>query len=652
MKRQTSIYLNLQAKLLLIAFSSVVLVSCVGTVKDSNPISTRVLDSADKVLKGYDGISAASAISDKKVEVLFSQLEGNPDNFSYSISYDGQSIPILIDANNIRTEPDNDKLKYTINNLDPNTTYNFAVQIKDKITGSVSSNSAKRQATTFNNITADFFGVSELRNVSGAEGKTSIQVFWPEAVRTGPPVGIKAPGDPVNYKITVVNANTLTTVDINDETKGSPSRQIFTANGDLRSIIVKGLIPNTKYYVQVRSVHSQAKDAPYNSDLNYKIETNTKYLAINTFSDDPPEVNLNSLALTHSPGFGGYFAIDAEWEFPQGNYDHVRLYYSIKADVDLITLRNYINGGSHDENCDSTETGDTDILCQKTLSSFNSSTLTNLIPNTPYNVMMAVCLDITCRQTVLLEGKELTTTPLALGFEGIKTVEMANTLSRLDQLYLKYNPIDLTKGHIDGLEVYYTNDPADDTPELIEDTATLFIENYNFQEEEQIVIGGLTLDGTTTHCFDVYPYTINSSNVRVENKVGYPRQCITNAIVSAPSSLEFPGLLTGSDDFNCDNVNKTIDVEWNLPTKGVYSHFEVFYQRVNSASDSFSFDQGIAGNVNYQKVMVGPNVKERTIGILPAGQYKVGVLTYYYSTTLNQAVRSTYNGNFIYCDLR
>jgi hypothetical protein len=238
---------------ILLILITIILGSCVGNIKSKTPISTKVSSALNAVLDNFQGLGSATAISNTKVELFFNPILVDIDKYTYIINYDGQEIPVYIAANSLQVDY-RGLVKYTVTGLNPHQKYSFSVQVREITTQQESSNNIKLSAITFANITADFVGISDVRNLSGSAGLNGIEVVWPEAQVTGTVLN-KADGDPVEYKITIIDSAFLSPGNMNDLSFSEPLRKVVSAGGDQRSLVINGLKPNTKYFVQVRAIH-------------------------------------------------------------------------------------------------------------------------------------------------------------------------------------------------------------------------------------------------------------------------------------------------------------------------------------------------------------------------------------------------------------
>ena len=203
------------------------LVSCVGVVEDKNIPTTKSSDNSVIPL-AFDGIFDAIAVGHNKVDVFFFPATGGSGNFSYLITYDGIAAPISVPGEVLR--PDYRGLfKYTVNGLEINKLYTFQVQARDISTDQQSFNTANFKATTFSNKTCDFTGIVTAFPLPGSEGLNAIKVTWHFGY---PSWNCDFPDeqDPIQYVITVIDADALSPGQMNDTTFGPPLRRVYYAD--------------------------------------------------------------------------------------------------------------------------------------------------------------------------------------------------------------------------------------------------------------------------------------------------------------------------------------------------------------------------------------------------------------------------------------
>lgn len=623
--------------------------SCVGTIKDANKDLTKASQSVDISKVNYIGILNAKAISNNKVEITFPQSELDPDDIAYVIRYDGLQVPIYLFGTALR--PDyKGQLRYTVQDLRIDSIYSFSVQVRNVKTDIESNNSVLKQVKTFSNLTANFNGVSELRNLSGASGTTGIEVFWNPAEVKGSVIN-KDEIDPIEYRVTVIDGSVLNPGSMNDESFSDPNRKIVSAGNDKRSVVISGLQAGRKYFVQVRAIHYGY--SLYSGDVNYLNEQNTKYLQISTYSEDLSDINFDesSFVLSLPPGNSGLYALSASWATPEGNFDHYRIYYAAKG---ATNLTNYLNSNSGNAICGGVESLDSAISCLAfpTTSHINNL-ITGLSVNINYDVILAICISTKCEigKRIITSAVSKTTTPNVADFQGIKTIDQPTSLAKLDQIYLNFDLPNFLSGNISGYILqYYGSDPAN-IPLSVNDSDVVNITGltvlpYNYQLDTSITVAGIDTLQMNQYCFKLVPFSYNFDGSKTFGDTStISPMCITPQI-KAPDKISFPGIDINSSALTCNASTLSVTINWVVPTTGIYSNFELFYQNDQS---SFSFGNAIDWTNNtYQRILLNPKITSyQFTGLQPGKTYRFGVLTYYSST--DGPIRSEYNSNYFTC---
>lgn len=627
--------------------TSILLSACVGTIKEADPISTKAASETDKSVGEYVGITSATAISNTRVEVTFPSAEGDADNIAYVIRYDGQQIPTYIYGSALR--PDyRGLLKYTVRDLQSDSRYSFSVQVRNVKTNLESANNLAKTTKTFNNATAIFNGISVARNLSGADGLNGIEVIWPEAETRGGVVS-KDEVDPIEYQVTVIDANYLNPGDMNNESFGEPRRKIYSIQGNKRSATINGLKAGTKYYVQTRAVH-HGFSLPVNANnINYKKEQNTNYLEISTYSENLGSLNFDNASLKSAfpPGIGGLYSIDLTWTAPQGNFDHYRIYYAVESAADLS---NYLNTATVDLNCQGTETANPNVRCQFVDSIFHHFLLTGLETNTKFRVALAVCLTRSCEagKRVFSNVIPHTTTPPVAAFRGITSIETAKDIVKLDRLYLNYEPPEFTSGNISGFVIQYFGTDANNTsPISLNDSDSLNIsmldvQPFDYRTDTVIEVSGVDPSSPAPYCFLITPFTYNNDGTKTLHRGGLIPQCKIPQM-KGPTVAEFAGI----DSFACSPTSRQVTLYWTKPASGIYNSFELFYA-VNAPS--FNFGDAFDWENNfYERIIIDPSRTSFTLTNLEPGKnYRLGLISFY--DFINGPIRSELNSNTIQCN--
>jgi len=607
---------------LALAAMSVSFLSCVGTVEDKNPSTTKGASAQTSPLY-FDGIFKATAITNDKVEIFFYPAVGDPRLFTYLVYYDGGSQPISVPGATLRTDY-RGLLKTTVTGLQTGTNYSFNVQVVDS-TGNRSTSTLVQTTKTFSNLTANFPGVSIVRNLSGADGRNALRVEWPAAERIG---SIFSPKeiDPSQYEISVINADELTPDSFDDTSIGEPNRKVIYVSDNKIAHNVDGLKAGTKYYIRVRCMHFGYSKNGANS--SYKREENSNYFLAQTLSDQigDIDVDLSLYNVDSAPGAAGLSSFNVSWDPARAAFSEYRVYYRKMSEG--VAWSSYRLG--RDDNCNGVETNDPAWSCKKVSYSVSSTPITDLEPYTNYEVVTVICGNSTCSFADSVDyyhNSPYRTDPGTAAFGGIEEIFPARNYWALDEVYLKYTPPDLSSGVIDGLIVRIktsteTKDLNNPDP-AASNTSSYSVSVFDFAIDNEVTVKGIDAFSGQNYCFNLLPYVWDNGvvDIKTDNVV---EKCITPAI-TMPLVVEFPGLKL--DSISPDTVANSIVLSWDTPLGGIYNQFTIF---VRITPGVFSFGEAInPTDPNYVSVNVPYGENSYSINFLPEGVYQFGVLSNY-----------------------
>ena len=604
------------------------LTSCVGTVED-NSLETTKAYQADSESIDYIGLESANPIASDKVELYFYPTTIDAATITYQITYDGLQVPITVPGLNLSPNYKG-LLRYVVEGLKTNTTYNFSVEIFSD-DGAKSQSGIIVAATTFDNYTADFKGIGKVSNLSGADGLNSLLVEWALVPKKGTDAS-PVETDVVEYIVTIIDADYLTPADMNNTSYSSPQRREVLVAKTKRSVIVNGLKSDTKYFIQVRAKHQGM--ITYANDDSYISEENTKYLEISTLSNDLASYDFDQASLVLSLPFGsaGLSSVNLNWDAGQGAFDSYRIYFKKASDAGDLTTH------ISDVLCDGQE-GATNIYCKSVSYDTTSTTIADFDSNTEYDFMVVLCQTSSCGvgEKIQSDIKKITTTPETALFGGVVDILPARDVNYLDYVYLQVNPPNLTNGILHGLLVEYTDSNTSSTYILnhpySSNVTSLSVIDFNYETVDEITISGLEVGSGKEYCFTVFPFTYDGVGGIVEHRGSESAKCITPTI-KAPTDLEFSGLVS------CNvGVTGEVTVQWKEPTAGIYQYFDVFY-----TTSFFNFSSALAG---YDSVRVSGSKLTTVLPMMPSGTYQIGVLTYI--NILGNDIRSDFNSNILTC---
>lgn len=621
--------INSMKNLMIFITMIMVLMSCVGTVEDKNPKTTKGA-SSDKKAIFFEGVFNAVPVAHDKVEVFFFPAAGDPREYTYLIVYDGLSIPITVPGSTLR--PDyRGLLKVTVNQLQINTKYTFNVQAVDTKQNK-SANNKIAEAKTFSNITANFAGIAVVRNLAGSDGRNALRVEWPAAEKQGSDF-LKKEIDPSQYEITVVEEQ-FTPAGFDDTSLVDPQRKVVYVSDKKISHQVNGLKAGTKYYIRVRTIHYGY--TLNGSDSAYKREVNSNYYLAQTFSDDLASltegVDLSNFVVDNGVGAAGLNSFNLSWDPAKSSFEEYRVYY--RKTSEGVAWSSYRTG--RDDVCDGQESNNPGWYCKKVSYDQNTTTITDLDPYTDYEIVTVICGNNLCSfsdSAEYVSSPPYKTNPGYATFGGLTAIEPARAYWALDEVYLQLTPPDLNSGAIDGILVELigrTEGPVVDT--ILNSPAGGNSTGYNvpvfdFTSATEIVVNGIDSNAAENYCFRLLPF-VYISGIVTENRDGAVEKCILPQI-EAPKIEQFAGLKL--DATTADGSTNTITLGWDTPSGGVYDKFILF---VRTTPGTFNFGEARnPSDPNYVRFEIPFGENSYTLAFLPEGVYSLGLLAYYEAKT-------------------
>jgi hypothetical protein len=610
--------------------------SCVGTVDDKNPETTKGASAGEKIIR-FDGIVDAYGISHDKVEVLFFPAQALATQITYVVTYDGLAVPYTFPGETL--SPDyRGMLKAVVPGLAINTNYNFQVQAIENETGIQSSSDKSVQAKTNSNITANFWGIANVSNLSGADGRNAVRVQWAAAERQGSDF-VKKEIDPVNYEIVLLDADQLTPGSFDDGTQPNIKRKVVLVDGKKISHQVNGLKAGTKYFVRVQAIHHGY--SLYGADPTYLRESNTRYMEIETLGDNASdiEVDLGTVDVQNGQGDAGLTSFNVTWDLAQGAFDHYRIYYKKKSEG--ASWNTYKSG--KDDVCNGQETNDPAWLCKKIPYTQVAATISDLSPFTDYDVFVTICLNVTCGPAAGANFLEYQTNPPyntdpgTAAFAGIEEIQQPKYYWALGEIYLKFTPPDLSTGVADGLLVEVKERSGAAEGPIAADTflnhptdangTELFVPPFDFANDDEVIVRGIIPGAVDDYCFSLIPYIwkdVAGTPTVEERRAGEVITCIKPR-VQAPTAEEFLGI----DQFNIDSGISAVTLSWLTPSGGIYDKFVIW---IRNDGGVFNFAEARANNAAYTRYEVPFGTSTFTAPFLATGNYKFGVLTQFSGT--------------------
>lgn len=650
------------------------LISCVGTVKDVTTKESNILNSGTNAPPvSFDGLIKANAVSNDKIELQFSPAESSVD-IVYEIYINNSPIPIKLNSKSLVPNSSGNFL-FTVIGLQTNTTYSFNMRATPAGFASDSKLDPTKSlyATTFNNQTADFLGISNVTLGAGEAGRNSVTVKWTPATITGTAINLKD-SDPVRYEITYISqlggASNLNNVNYN-----GPDKTIVYTPANLttpptldkeKELTITGLTPGVTYYFQVRAIHKGFMTNE--SDPFYRRELNTRYLKIKTLNSAGVfDFISTQVYISHPMGETGLTGLDVSWLPALGEFNHYRVCYKkvgppngsaptadflLDADIEAV-----INDPA---------------FCVLTAAQNTNIRLAGLESYAYYQAKV-----IACRTAICLSGDRIkssllqarVTTNIAQ-FSGIQKAYNPKDDASLNRVDLTFNAPITTSGYLTRLKLYCYRNPTDLNPVVIPtngnlssatgislcdgiSTPTAFPTNLDdFGTFNTMTLEFTTpIDGTRTYCFSLVP-VIESVYGNQEDKASAVVKCFTPEI-KTPTIMQFPG----KTPVCTTNTGKDLSISWNTPTGGLYSKYIIFYREKNLGTDFFNFSDAVTAyknnNLNspykwlkdIDKALLSYNINN----LIPGKNYSIGILPYLINGP--QTIFGQYNLNVDDCML-
>jgi len=681
--------MGLMGVILLTSFLS----SCVGTIEDMNPATTKSATTSGEPVP-FSGIVEAVAISDSKVTLSFLPAAGVQTNLVYLIYINNTGTPLEVKGGSL-TSNESGYYTYTVGSLKVNTTYSFAIGVRDLTTGIESDENKEMFATTFANYTADFDGIGNVYAAAGEAGQEQVVVEWIPAVTKGAG-SFPKPTDPIAYEVRYMKADNGKPSDLKNASNVNVTVAMVpttisssSAVSEDRSRTIGGLVPGTKYYFMVRCIHKGY--ALYgDADPNYKVEQNLNVLSVTTTAEGGLlEWDNESVKVTAPDGEAGLTKADVSWAKAKGPFKFYRLFYVKIGEPDALDL----NGdGSNDktleELIEEAPTFDAEYLedivdgttaevsgyidVDSEVAYYRLGTAASLTSYAYYKLTTYVCTSASCVEGFRIPGNELVyrVTPSIAPFSGLlairspKDLTQVNNPGAIDTITVTFDAPVVSAGYVNKFELYCFSDLDDTSPTLLDEgvantsgkdgcdgltrttvtpTGLSAIGEFSEIEVQADFIPSGKTASTRRFCFGAIP-VIESSN--------YVRRDIGNATIrckiveiKVPSLDEFPGV----DDV-CNVSTTSLVATWKEPTNGIFNNYEVFWKEVDGSG--FKFSDAVAGDAAYSSFdgLSASTFSHNITGLTPGKSYQYGVLTYLDDGSGNKTY-SEYNAGTKSCAL-
>jgi Fibronectin type III domain len=655
----------LKFKSILILVILSVFCSCVGTVQETSAPQNLEYKNPPTTFQ-FPGIISARAISHNKIEIEF-YAASSQDEITYKLFINNSIVPLTIDPKTL-LRVSGGKLLYTIDDLTADREYKLKIKAYNEKTAAISTNENEAYARTFDNVTADFNGISKISLLPG-DTDGAILVDWIAPGMSG--IFTAGPYDPVHYEVSLISevggiANLNNPLYFGTDKRiilvpTPPAKATPLANPS--SVTIDGLAANTNYFVQVRAINSLYQDYATNPEITtvpVNREMNTRYMSIKTDSSGTLfDFRQDNVIVSNAPGIDAFDKIDVFWQPGSGSFSGYRIF-----------VREY--DGTGDPTLDDKLT-ETTLVNMNSLgnyfsvsSSFTSKRISALASYATYQVKVALCKSLECpvqssdaRSAIISDLKSIVIRPTLAPFSGINTIEPPGQYSERDVVKLRFDAPLIGVGYANSIE-FYCVDPNDhqrrirfDGSNVLSSTGIarcdgLYLDGTlpPISTHTSQKVRGLVSDGTREYCFAASPLiTGYGPEIRLPDtsmiiRCSYPE-------VYPPTISQFPGIKNG-----CSVTGTSGLVSWNLPTGGIYSGFKVFWKE-KSASNKFSFPHAIAGAPGYSSSTSLPasELSFRAENLVPGRSYQFGVLAEVDLESPAPDLFSEYNLNVVECSI-
>lgn len=619
-----------------------ILHGCVGTVQEATPPNTFEQTNPPSTF-AFSGIVSAKAVSHNKVEIEFAPM--NSSDYTYYLFINNSQTPITIDAKSMLPLV-NGRSLYTVTGLNTNQEYKFKVTAENKKNATISTGENEVFVRTFDNVVADFVGISKVSLVAG-DTDGAILVNWISPVMSG--IFTSGPFDPVYYEVSIIS-EIGGVGNLNNPTySGTDKKVVLVPSPPMRAsplsnpsgTVIDSLAPNTRYFVQVRAINALYRDLFEDPDvvtIPVSRETNNRYMVIKTEpGGELFDFRQDNVVLANASGMDAFDKIDVFWQPGSGSFSSYRIF-----------VRKYDGSGDPKTDDKLTETE----MISKTLASDYitvSSSLTNkrisgLESNAHYQVKVVLCKIASCPvaavdpdAAIISDLETIQVKPTLAPFGGINLIDAPSSYTAKDEVNLKFDAPLVNSGFANALEFYcvdpnnFANQVAFTGTTPLNGTGIPVCEGLYLTGTppslevytSQKVKGLAVTNGTKKYCFSATPAIVGlGPEIRLSSaerivRCSYPE-------VIPPTVAQFPGL-SGT----CGVGGTTASVAWPAPTGGVYSGFKVFWKE-KSSSSKFSFSEAITGAAGYNTSAVLPTTQVNYVatGLTPGRTYQIGVLAH------------------------
>lgn len=668
---------------------TVTFTGCVGQIEDTKKDTTESERRSPASVLSFAGIVDAVPVADDKIEVYFFPATGGSGRYSYQV-YVGDDPNPHTGTEDTLEKDYRGLFRMLVTGLVGGTPYAVKVDAKDLDTELEIKSESTLTRTTFTNQVANFYGISSVSNASGVDGIDSIWVRWVPADKD-PAAPFGSPRDPQTYEVIILDASKVTPAAFNNpnltESQGRIVRSIVWDAG-LNKAMIRGLQSNKEYYVNIRTIHKGSIVEPSNPAL--RSELNNRYLKIKTLEAGVGAVNFeeSEYKVLPAPGQSALNSLVASWGAVTGVFDHLRVYYAKSGSLN-VSVQQICPAAT------STTISSNDTACKKVSGSAVSVTLSDLPSLTNFDVQLVICLNATCTAdanssgSIVNPGLKCTgltpaercsarTESTLASFIGIQDVESARSVSEVGSMFLKYTTPSFDIGYFDGFAIEFTTDKtglnnwlqSDTNPKptteiiyagnaSIDYNGDLTIQPFEYDSDSEIRVTGADYGAGDEHCYSIYPFLYDDSvegySTSMSESLKKVWQC-EKAQAQAPDSNGFTGFNSGV------SVGPNVTVDWTPPSRGVFTHYEIFTRKGDTAVDTnFSFTNAIQDTTadyvfdEYNRILLsseagaGIQRTSHTITGLTDGRWIIGIMTYYLGG--GTLLRSQETLKLLYCDI-
>ncbi len=603
------------------------LTGCIGQVSTSDTVEatsgpTGPVEIAESKIP-FRGIESAQAISDSSILVKFKPATDDSAKYVYHVYLNGSEQSVLSVPSQFAQRDDEGNIFLHVKNLNFSSFYIVAVKAYDIQKQRYDNNSKILNATTFSDAYPLFDGIASIENLVGISGTRKLKVNWKKALPSAQlPPNSSSSEMPYGYFLYYAKSISGLLDKLHQNTFDISINNINQTDyilGDLSS-----LEENTNYYIAVRAK---------NSSIPAGFEKNEKFLSKKTTVLLPLSfAGIQTARIP--PTLDGFNTINVTWNNCQG-CDEYRVYaLDTNRPIDINT--------------------DT-LFLKATLSAGATSVQISGSPHTQYYIGVVACRESGFCSGIDQQGADtligVKTTPPVAPFNGITTITQPAGEIGLTSLNINWDGADILSGQFNEYRIFLVDSNGNELDNNAGASGVQSrITNFNITNPNGIYIDSTTpLTENTTHlwvkniptntevCFKVLPYSTTPPDPILGERT-LP-SAVTKCATASYSPANFLGVNT-----TCSNPQLTaLSINWNTPTQGIFSHYEIFFKRKDG--NAFDYNAALLDTASVLPVgkvyrgSVYTLIKEPvadvtlpyTISIFPdfASEYEIGVQTYY-----------------------